>query len=163
MRLIDYSSDTHCFEFDPETRAYSHVELPASRTDRLGYSGAAQLLRSPGEGRVLVAKYVFSGDAWFSIGTEKWRMLDGLVAVKHRELLGVFLCRLALYQGETCIRTFRYFRRDWLAAIIDPAYDELDFSLANLPVDLEPHDLSSIQKQREDFIAIWSNPPGSDK
>jgi hypothetical protein len=28
--------------------------------------------------------------------------------------------------------------------------------LANLPVDLVPHHLSSLQKQREDFLKLWS-------
>jgi hypothetical protein len=73
-----------------------------------------------------------------------------------------FLCELSLHQDGRCIRTFRYFRRDWFAAIIDSAYDELDFSLVNLPVDFEPHGLSSIQKQREDFIAMWSIQPKSE-
>jgi hypothetical protein len=55
-------------------------------------------------------------------------------------------------RGRCC-----YLRRDWLAAIIDPTYDHLDFSLANLPVDFEPHDVSSLEKQRADFIAMWSS------
>ena len=49
------------------------------------------------------------------------------------------------------------FRGDWLSSIIDPAYDHLDFSLANLPVDFVPRDLSSREKQRQDFIKMWSS------
>ena len=30
-----------------------------------------QLLGSPGEGKVLVAKYLLFGEPWFSIGAEK--------------------------------------------------------------------------------------------
>ena len=55
-------------------------------------------------------------------------------------------------------RTFRYLRKDWHLLLIDPTYDCLDFDLANLPVGLVPHDLSSLEKQRKDFIAMWSAP-----
>lgn len=116
-----------------------------------------QLLRSPGEGKVLVAKYLLQGDAWFSIGAEQWRLFDGSLTLKHRETWGIFLCELSRSEGGRCIRSFRYLRRDWFAAIIDPAYDDLDFSLANLPVDFVPHDLSSLEKQHADFIEMWSS------
>jgi len=159
MRLADYSSDEHCFEFDPRTGVYSRLRLPTSRKDRAGYSGMGQLLRSPREGKVLVAKYLVDGDACFSIGAEKWKLFDGSLALAHRETYGVFLCELSLYQGGQCVRKLRYLRRDWFAAIIDPAYDDLDFSLAHLPVDLVPHDLSSLEKQRADFIELLSGHP----
>jgi hypothetical protein len=162
MLLADYSSDNRCFEFDAHTGVYSHITLPSPRTTRAGYSGQAQLLRSPADGKVLVAKYLFAGDPWLSIGPDRWRFLDGSVVARHRERLGVFLCELTLHRDGRCIQTFRYYRRDWFAAIIDPAYDHLDFSLANLPVDLEPHDLSPIQEQREDFVAMWTNPSKPD-
>jgi hypothetical protein len=106
---------------------------------------------------VLVAQYLLDGEAWFSIGAEQWKLFDRAVTVKHREMLGVFLCELALYQGGTCIRKLRYMRRDWFLAIIDSTYDDLDFSLANLPVDLVPHDSSSLDKQRADFVEMWSS------
>ena len=156
MRLADYSSDEHCFEFDPRTGVYSRLRLPTPRKDRAGYSGMGQLLRSPREGKVLVAKYLLDGDACLSIGVEKWKLFDGFLALAHREIYGVFLCELSPYQGGQCVRKLRYLRRDWFAAIIDPAYDDLDFSLANLPVDLVPHDLSSLEKQRADFIEMWT-------
>lgn len=156
MLLADYTSENHCFEFDPDTGVYSHIKLPAPPTDRIGYSGMAQLLRSIGEGKVLVAQYLLSGDAWFSIGAEKWKLFDESMTVQHRETWGIFLCELSLHKDGKCVKKFRYVRRDWFIVIIDPAYDNLDFSLANLPVDLEPHDLSSLQKQREDFIKLWS-------
>ena len=157
MLLADYSSDEHCFQLDPYTGVYSHLKLSTPRTNRAGYSGMAQLLRSPREGKVLVAKYLLDGDAWFSIGAEKWRLFDGAVTLKHGETCAVFLCELSLYQGGKCIRKLRYRRRDWLLAIIDSTYDHLDFSLANLPVDLPPHEFSSIDKQRADFIEMWSS------
>ena len=100
MRLADCSSDKCCFEFDPHTGVYSHLKLLTPRTQRAGYSGMAQLLRSPREGTVLVAKYLLDREAWFSIGAENWK---------------------------------------------------------NLPVDLVPHDLSSLEKQRADFIEMWSS------
>ena len=157
MLLGDYSSDKHCFEFDVHTGVYSRLKLPTPRKDRAGYSGMGQLLRSPREGKVLVAKYLLDGDAWFSIGAEKWKLFDSSLTLKHGETWGVFLCELSVHQRGQCIRRLCYLRRDWLAAIIDPTYDHLDFSLANLPVDLEPHDLSSLEKQRADFIAMWSS------
>jgi len=157
MRLADYSSDEHCFEFDLRTGAYSHLKLPTPRTNRAGYSGMAQLLRCPRRGKVLVAKYLLDGDAWFSIGAEKWKLFDGSLTLRHRETWGGLLCQLSLDQGGQCIRTLCYLRRDWLSAMIDPTYDHLDFSLANLPVDLPPHESSSLEKQRADFIEIWSS------
>jgi hypothetical protein len=157
MRLADYSSDEHCFEFDPHTGVYSHLKLPSPRTDRAGYSGMGQLLRSPREGKVLVAKYLLDGDAWFSIGAEKWKLFDSSLTLQHRETCGGFLCELSLYRGGKRIRKLRYLRRDWLSAIVDPAYDQLDFSLANLPVDFVPHNLSSLEKQRADFVEMWSS------
>ena len=156
MRLADCSSDNHCFEFDPHTGAYSRLRLPSPRTDRAGYSGMGQLLRSPREGKVLVAKYLRDGDAWLSIGAAKWKLFDSSLALKHSETWGVFLCELTLYRSGRCIRKLRYLRRDWFSAIMDPAYDHLDFSLANLPVDFVPHDFSSLEKQRADFIEMWS-------
>lgn len=158
MRLADCSSDRRYFEFDPKTGIYFRLNLSVSRKDRVGYSGIAQLLRSPGEGRVFVAKYLFSGDAWFSIGREKWNLFDDMLVLKHVELFGGLLCELSLHQDGKRVRTVRYFRRDWFAMIIDPTYDHLDFALANLPVDFVPHDLSSLEKQRQDFIKMWSSP-----
>lgn len=157
MRLADYSSDEHCFEFDPHTGVYSHLKLPSPRTDRAGYSGMGQLLRSPREGKVLVAKYLLDGDAWFSLGAEKWKLFDSSLTLQHRETCGGFLCELSLYRGDKRIRKLRYLRQDWLSAIIDPAYDHLDFSLANLPVDFVPHNLASLEKQRADFVEMWSS------
>ena len=156
MRLADCSSDKCCFEFDPHTGVYSHLKLLTPRTQRAGYSGMAQLLRSPREGTVLVAKYLLDGEAWLSIGVERWKLFDGSLTLRHSETWGGFLCELSLDQRGQRVRTFRYLRRDWLALIIDPAYDHLDFSLAHLPVDLPPHDLSSLEKQRADFIEMWS-------
>ncbi len=163
MLLADYTSENRCFEFDPDTGIYSHLKRSVPRKDLVGYSGIAQLLCSPGEGKVLVAEYISSGDAWFSIGAKKWRLYDESAVLKHRETLYCFLCELSLHQDGKCIRKFRYLRRDWYLSIIDPTYDYLDFSLANLPVDLVPDGLSSLQKQREDFLKIWSANATSNK
>jgi len=156
MLLADYASEHHCFEFDPNTGVYSHIKLPAPRKDCAGYSGMAQLLRSLGEGKVLVAEYCSAGDAWFSIGAKQWKRFDGSIVAKHNETWGGLVCELSLHKDGECIKKLRYLRRDWLLAIIDPTYDQLDFSLTHLPVDWESHGLSSIEKQREDFIKIWS-------
>jgi hypothetical protein len=154
MRLADYSSDDKCFEFDPNTAAYTHVKLSAPRTNRVGYCGIAQLLRSPAEGKVLVAKYLWSDEAWLSIGAERWRLFDESVSFAHSDTL--FFCRLSVHRHGECIRTFRYRRRDWFAVIVDSTYDYLDFSLAHLPVDVPRDESSSAQKQREDFVRMWS-------
>jgi hypothetical protein len=156
MRLADYSSDKHCFEFDPHTGACSRLTLPTPREGRGGYSGMGQLLRTPRRETVLVATYLLDGDPWFSIDAEKWKLFDGTLTVRHRERCAGLLCELSLYRGATCIRRLRYLRRDWLALFLDPAYDHLDFSLAHLPVDLVPSALSSPDRQRADFIEMWS-------
>jgi hypothetical protein len=160
MLLADYTSDDCYFEFDPDTGAYSHTKLAAPRKNRAGYCGMAQLLRSPGKGKVLVAEYVSSGEAWLSIGPEKWKRFDESISAKHDEIWGVFLCELSLHKDGQCIKKFRYFRRDWFSAIIGVAtYDQMDFALANLPVDWVPHELSPLQKQREDFMKMWNTAP----
>jgi hypothetical protein len=82
---------------------------------------------------VLVAKYLFCGEPWFSIGAEKWKLFDESLVMKHQERYGTFLCELSVHRNSECIRKLRYFRRDWFAALIDPAYNGLDFSLANYP------------------------------
>jgi hypothetical protein len=156
MRLADYSSSDRCFELDPHTGAYSHLKLPTTRNSRAGYSGIGQILRSPREGKVLVATYLLGGDPWVAIGAEHWKRFDASLTVKHRQTWGPFVCELSLHRGNTCVRKLRYVRRDWVATIIDPAYDHIDFSLANLPVDLVPHGFSSLAKQRADFIQMWS-------
>ena len=112
---------------------------------------------------MLVAQYFSSGDAWLSIGSEKLKLFDESISVKHNETCGVFLCELSLHKDGKCIKKLRYLRRDWLLAIIDSTYDQLDFSLAHLPVDLVPHELSSVQKQREDFLKHWSGNSASNK
>ena len=71
MLLADYSSQDHYFEFDPDAGDYSRIKLPERRKDRAGYSGVAQLLNSPEKRKVLVAKYLWSEDAWFSIAAEQ--------------------------------------------------------------------------------------------
>jgi hypothetical protein len=152
--LSDYSSQDRYFEFDPDTGAYSHIKLPARRKYRAGYSGVAQLLHSPGEGKVLVAQYLWAGDAWFSIGAERWRLFDESLVVKHTDTL--FRCEFSIHQDGKCVRTFRYRRRDWFMVIIDPTYDYLDFDLAHLPLGFVPLEGYSLQKQRDDFIKMWS-------
>ncbi len=154
MLLGDYSSQDRHFEFDPDTGAYSQIKLPVRRKDRVGYSGTAQLLHSPEEGKVLVAEYLWSGDAWFSIGAEKWRLFDESLVVKHTDTM--FRCELSIYQDAKCIRKLRYGRRDWFVLIIDSTYDHMDFDLAHLPVSFVPLEGYSLQKQREDFIKMWS-------
>ena len=76
MRLADCSSRRYCFELDPHTGVYSRLKLPTPRSERRGYSGIGQLLRSPREGKVLFAEYVLEGEAWFSIGAERWKRFD---------------------------------------------------------------------------------------
>ena len=161
MRLADCSSGRYCFELDPHTGVYSRLKLPTPRSERRGYSGIGQLLRSPREGKVLFAEYVLEGEAWFSIGAERWKRFDRALALTHRETCGGVLCQVGVYRDGTCIRAFTYLRRDWLAAMLDPTYDYLDFSLANLPVDLVPQDLSSLEKQRADFIEMWTDDSSS--
>ena len=161
MRLADCSSERYCFELDPHTGVYSRLKLPTPRSERRGYSGIGQLLRSLREGRVLFAEYVLDGEPWFSIGAERWKRFDRALTLTHRKTCGGLLCQVGVYREGTCLRTFSYLRRDWLAAMLDPTYDYLDFSLANLPVDLVPHDLSSLERQRVDFIEMWTEGSGS--
>ena len=157
MRLADYSSvwRKRCFEFDPDTGAYSGVELPEGRNYRPAYSGVGQVLHSPAEGKVLVAKYLWSGDAWFSIGAEKWRLFDESLVLKHTDTS--FRCELSIHRDGACVKRFRYRRRDWFTSIIDPTYDYMDLELAHLPVSFVPSESDSLQKQREAFLK-WLAP-----
>lgn len=161
LLLSDDSSVRHarCFEFDPETGAYSRLDLGAHGTDRTGCSGVGQVLHSPSEGKVLVAMFLWSGDAWFSIGAEKWRLFDESLVLSHADT--AFRCELAIHRGGKCIRTFRYRRRDWLAMMIDPAYDYLDFELAHLPVRFLRSERDSPRSQREAFMNWLAPGPAS--
>ena len=156
MRLIEYggSADT-CIELDPHTGAYSRVRLATPRKGRAGYSGAAQVLRSIGEGKVLVAQYRFANDAWIYIGGESWRQFDESLVIRHDESWVGLVCELSLHRDGRCLRRLRYWRRDWHLMLIDSTYDQLDFSLMHLAVDFVPLELTSRQKQRADFIAMW--------
>jgi len=156
IRLGDYSSERCFFEFDPESGAYSRIRLPGPRQGPLGHIGIAQLLRTLGEGRVFVAKYLWRDDAWFSIGTQKWRLFDESLTIAHRETHGGFVCEFSVQRAGQCLRKLRYWRRDWFAMIIDSTYDWMDFSLANLLVDFVPLEHQPLQKQREDFIKLWT-------
>jgi hypothetical protein len=160
LLLADYSSQDHCFEFDPDTGAYSRIKLPERRNDRSGYSGVAQLLNSPEEGKVLVAKYLWSEDAWFSIGVEKWKLFDESLVLRHTDTM--FRCEFSVYRDGKCIRKFRYRRRDWFMLMIDPTYDYLDFDLAHLPVSFVPSEGDSLQKRRDTFIK-WLAPDSTPK
>ena len=155
MRLIDYGVAGTYIELDPRTGAYARVPLPKPRQGRAGYSGAGQLLRSLGEGTVLVAQYRLANDAWIYIGGESWRQLDEALVIRHDEKCVGLVCELSLHRDGRCIRKLRYWRRDWFLMIIDSTYDQLDFSLEHLPVDFVPSEHRSRQEQREDFIAMW--------
>ncbi|WP_164932013.1 hypothetical protein [Janthinobacterium sp. 17J80-10] len=154
MKLADYTSDDRYFDFDPNSGHFSRVKLSSPRKDCSNFSGMAQLLRSPREGSVLVASYVANEEAWISIGVEKWKLFDESLVIKHRETWGGFICELSIFKEDRCTKKFTYFRIDWFL-LVDPTYDQLDFSLAHLPVDFVRSELTSLQKQREDFIQMW--------
>lgn len=156
MKLADYTSDTHYFEFDPNSGAYSRLKLSAPRKDCGSFSGMGQLLCSPKEGSVLVGSYVADAEAWVSIGAEKWKLFDDQLVIKHDEAWGGIICVLSIFSGDQCIKKFDYFRRDWFL-LFDPTYDHLDFRLAHLPVDFERLESITLQKQREDFIRTWTD------
>jgi hypothetical protein len=156
MKLADYTSDNYYFEFEPNSGAYSRLKLPSPRKSCSNFSGMAQLLRSPREGLVLVASYIDNGEAWVSIGVEKWKLFDEFLDIKHGETWGGIICELSIFREDRCIKKFTYFRRD-LIMLFDPTYDQLDFSLAHLPIDFVRLQSTSIQKQREEFIQMWSD------
>ena len=162
MLLADYSSvwQKCYFEFDPETGAYSHHKLTAPGKDGARYSGVGQVLHSPEEGKVLVAKYLWSADAWFSIGAEKWRLFDESLDLRHTDTW--CRCEFSIHRDGKCIRKFRYRRRDWFALMIDSTYDHWDFELANLPVSFVLSKEESLQKQREAFMK-WLTPDSTPK
>lgn len=156
MKLADYASDNFYFEFDPDSGVYSRLKLSLPRKDCNNFSGMGQLLRSPREGLILVASYVVNDEAWISIGVEKWKFFDESINIKHEVTWGGIICDLTILRGDRCIKKFTYFRQDCGFALFDPVYDYLDFSLAHLPVGFERIESVSIQKQREDFIQIWT-------
>jgi len=156
MKLADYTSDNYCFEFDLNSGKYTRLKLSSHRKDCGNFSGMGQILRSPRDGKVFVASYVYDGDTWVAIGKEKWRLFDQYHVIKHEETWNGFLCVLSILKDDQCVKKFTYFRRDWMM-LLDPTYDYMDFSLAHLPVDLAQSGSISIQQQREDFIRMWTN------
>ena len=78
-----------------------------------------------------------------------WKLFQPGLEIAHRE--GFWRCELSVRDGSGQA-TFRYRRKDSFLVIIDPAYDNLDFALANLPANLP----SLAGRKKDEVVAEWS-------
>jgi len=78
-----------------------------------------------------------------------WKLFQPGLEIAHRE--GFWHCELSVTDASG-VTTFRYRRKDSLSMIIDPAYDNLDFELANLPANLP----SFASRNKEELVAWWA-------
>ena len=154
MKLADYGHSDRFFEFDPETGLFESVRLAASRTDCKGYCGIAQRLRVRRQ-NILVATYCQDGNAWLSIGAQRWPLYSPDLEMTHEESHWGFTCRFSIRRKNELLICFEYPRQDRLLMFIDSTYDHLDFSLAHLLADVgdcEPH---SREQQLASFRKMW--------
>lgn len=128
MRLADYACQDRVFEFEPVTGRFEPVKLAVPRAGRQGYCGIARLLKLKGR-RVLVATYCQEGDAWLSVGAQRWPLYAPDLEMTHEESRWGFTCRFTIRRGAEVLISFEYPRQGRLLAIIDSTDDHLDCSL----------------------------------
>ena len=154
MKLADYVHRDRFFEFDPETGLFESIRLAAPRTDRKGYCGIAQRLRVRRQ-NILVATYCQDGNAWLSIGAQRWPLYSPDLEMTHEESYWGFTCRFSIRQRGKLLACFEYPRQDWFLSVIDSAYDFLDFSLAQLLADVGDYDPLSREQHLASFMKTW--------
>lgn len=122
------------FEIDPLSGYYVKRRLKSYPTSMRGCAGWGQEIKVSGLGTVLCSVFVHEGEIYMRIGRVSWNLFEPGLQLEHRE--GLFHCELIVLDGSGKRTVFRYRRNDTLLAILDPAYDDLDFDLANLPYGL---------------------------
>jgi hypothetical protein len=154
VKLADYVHDDRFFEFDPETGRFESVRLAAPIADCKGCCGMAQLLRVKRQD-ILVATYCQDGQAWLSIGAQRWPLHAPDLEMKHEEIYWGFTCRFSIRRADELLFRFEYPRQDRLLLIIDSTYDYLDFSLAHLLADVGDYGLWSREQHLAWFMKRW--------
>ena len=153
LRLSDWGSDRHYFEFEPSSCHYTRQRLAEPRKSILGYFGHAQLLRVGWRATALVAVYAHGGRMHLSVGRSTWLLYAQGLSIAHRE--GTFTSELTIRAGSATPFRIRYRHADNLLRIIDSTYDQLDFELMNLPANLEGY----TQNSEAELLALWGGAP----
>jgi hypothetical protein len=139
------------FDLDPHAGSYAKRRLREAPMRAAGYAGRAQELSVPGQGMVLCAVYVFEGDMHLRLGAARWSLFQPGLLIEHRQP-GVWSCELQVTEPGGKSLAWRYRRKDFLAFLLDGAYDELDFELAHLPAALP----GLARRKREELIGEWT-------
>ncbi|HEY3077241.1 MAG TPA: hypothetical protein VGJ74_18885 [Burkholderiales bacterium] len=137
------------FEIDPLSGRYIKRRLNAENKF-LGYAGFGQELKVSGLGTVLCAVFLHQGEIVLRVGNQAWNLFEPGLEITHRE--GLWRCELAVREPNGKSAIFRYRRTDVFLLILDSAYDDLDFELANYPAALP----SLAERKKEELIADWS-------
>jgi hypothetical protein len=100
-------------------------------------------------GTVLCAVFLHEQEMMLRLREFAWKLFQPGLEIAHRE--GFWHCELSVKDASGAA-TFRYRRKDSFLVIIDPAYDNLDFELANLPANLP----SLASRKKDELVAEWS-------
>ena len=137
------------FQIDPMSGRYTKRRLKSEPLTLHGYAGFGQELAVRHFGTVLCALFVHGQDMILRMREFAWKLFQPGLEIAHRE--GFWHCELSVTDASG-VTTFRYRRKDSLSMIIDPAYDNLDFELANLPANLP----SFASRNKEELVAWWA-------
>lgn len=137
------------FQIDPRSGRYTKRRLKSEPTTLEGYAGFGQELAVSHFGTVLCAVFLHEQEMMLRLREFAWKLFQPGLEIAHRE--GFWHCELSVRDASGAA-TFRYRRKDSFLVIIDPAYDNLDFELANLPANLP----SLASRKKDELVAEWS-------
>jgi hypothetical protein len=138
------------FEIDPLSGEYLKRRLEVEPTSLNGYVGFGQEIKVAGLGLVLCSMFLHQREMVVRVGSAAWNLFEPGLQIAHRD--GIFRCELSMLDASGKRTVFRYRRKDILLLIMDSAYDNLDFELANLPANLP----GWAERDKAEFIKEWS-------
>jgi len=137
------------FEIDPRSGRYTKRRVRSEAPTLQGYAGFGQELAVSHFGTMLCSLFLYEQDLILRMREFAWRLFQPGLEIAHRE--GFWHCELSVKDASGAT-TFRYRRKDWVLVILDSAYDNLDFELANLPANLP----SFASRNRDELMEWWS-------
>jgi hypothetical protein len=150
LRLADWGSVKHCFNFDPSSGHFTRQTLPEPRKSLQGFVGFAQELRVGWGQRALFAVYRNGDQIYLSVGKELWPLHSRGVTIEHRSKL--FASELIVRAGSKPSYHVHYLHRDTVLKIIDATHNDMDFELAHLPANIPGFSL----RNENELTAEWA-------
>lgn len=87
LRLADWVSVLHCFDFEPSSGSYTRQHLPEPRRSLHGFVGFAQELRLGRGKKALIAVYRDGAHIYVSVGQALWPLHSRDVTIEHNSRL----------------------------------------------------------------------------